>query len=77
MPVIARLNNAKIQMFADDHVPPHFHLFGPNSNAVLAIGTLTVIRGRADARDLTEALAWAGANRGVLIREWNRLNERS
>ena len=76
MPVIARLNNAKIQMFADDHAPPHFHLFGPSSNALVAIGTLTVIRGRADVRDLAEAVAWARANRRILIREWSRLNER-
>ena len=44
MPTIARLGNAKVQMFADDHLPSHFHLFGPRSNALVAIDTLVLLR---------------------------------
>lgn len=76
MPTIATLTNAKIQMFADDHVPPHFHLFGPNSNAQIRLDDLTILRGCADRGDLREAAAWAAANRDFLAAEWSRLNDR-
>lgn len=56
MPTIAVLRNAKIEMFADDHPPPHFHLRGPNSRAMVRLDTLTVLRGTCDRRDLAEAV---------------------
>jgi hypothetical protein len=76
MPTIAILSNAKIQMFADDHAPPHFHLYGAKSNAQIRLDTLTVLRGRVDAADLREAAVWAAANGAFLAAEWSRLNER-
>lgn len=42
MPTIVVLSNCKVQMFADDHVPPHFHLRGPNSNAMIRLGLFCV-----------------------------------
>ena len=76
MPTITVLSNAKIEMFADDHSPPHFHLRGPNSNALIGLNTLSVLRGRASRGDLAEAFAWAKANVDLLEAEWRRLNER-
>lgn len=76
MPTVTLLTNAKITMYGDDHVPPHFHLRGPNSNAQIRLDTLTVLRGTADRRDLAEAVAWAKANLPLLHAEWSRLNER-
>jgi hypothetical protein len=76
MPTIAWLSSAKIQIFADDHMPPHFHLFRPRSNALVTIDDLRVIRGRADRRDLAEARAWSERHPGRLRERWRRLNER-
>ncbi len=76
MPTIAQFGSVKIEMYPGDHLPPHFHLRGPNSRAMVGIDTLTVLRGRADRRDLAEVLAWAAANRALLHSEWSRLNER-
>jgi len=76
MPTVAMLTNAKIEMYPGDHAPPHFHLRGPNSNALVRLDTLMVIRGTAHCRDLEEAIAWARANPDVLNAEWSRLNER-
>jgi hypothetical protein len=36
MPTITVLSNAKIEMFADDHSPPHFHLRGRANRGDLA-----------------------------------------
>lgn len=76
MPTITILSNARIEMYCGDHAPPHFHLKGPNSNAQVRLGDLTVLRGRAHRRDLAEAVAWACAHMDVLHAEWSRLNER-
>lgn len=76
MPTIVVLTNCKIQMFADDHAPPHVHLYGPNSNAQIALSSLTVFRGQADRRDFEEAVTWMRANALLLRQEWRRLNER-
>jgi len=76
MPTMVRLGAASIRMYADDHVPPHFHLIGANSDAMVQLGSLEVLRGIADRRDLAEAVAWVGRNAGVLESEWRRLNER-
>ena len=51
-------------------------LFGPGWSAVIALATLTVTRGRAPRRELSEALQWARANIDFLTTEWTKLNER-
>lgn len=78
MPIICRPctnQRAKLCMYPD-HVPPHFHLLGPGWSAMIRIDTLAVIRGRAPATELREALAWARANKQFLAAKWAELNER-
>jgi hypothetical protein len=76
--VKASLSNCKIYIYPGDHNPPHFHLRGPNSRALVDIANLEVIAGRASKNDLEEARAWAAKpeNLALLIGEWRRLNER-
>lgn len=76
MPTIANLRNCKIQVFADDHVPPHFHVYGPDTNCQIEIATLTVIRGTFDRSDLEDARVWAKDNMGLLLHKWSEFNER-
>ena len=56
----------------------HFKIYGPGSNANVAIETLEIIAGKADRKALREALAWASRpeNRALLRAAWNRLNAR-
>ena len=74
----APLSNCKIYIYPGDHNPPHFHLKGPDSKALIDIVTLEVLAGKASRKDLAEAREWASEpeNRAVLISEWKRLNER-
>lgn len=76
MPTIHRLSGSKICIYADDHEPPHFHLLGPGWSGVIGIDGLEIRRGAIPRRDYLEAVAWAAANKAVLLREWKRLNER-
>ena len=76
--VDAQLSNCKIYIYPGDHNPPHFHLKGPNSRAMVDIVTLEVIAGKAFRIDLAEAREWAEKpeNLAILVAEWRRLNER-
>ena len=74
MPTIVRIGNLKIQVFADDHNPPHFHVVTPDHEALVALATLTVLRGTMRRQDLKTALEWVRANGEALVSEWERLN---
>lgn len=74
MPTIARFGNLKVQVFADDHNSPHFHVVGPDSEALIEIGTMRLMRGVLRRRDLDAALSWAANNIELLERAWNELN---
>jgi hypothetical protein len=78
MPTLVELAKRKIQVYAGDHAPPHFKIYGPGTNANVAIETLEIIAGKADRKALREALDWASrpSNRALLRATWNRLNAR-
>lgn len=78
MPTLVELSRCKIQIYAGDHAPPHFKIYGPGSNANVDIETLEIIAGRADRKALRQALNWASRpeNRARLRAAWRRLNER-
>jgi hypothetical protein len=75
MPTIRRFANCKIAIYADDHMPPHFHIEGRTFRAVFEIDTLRVRAG--NTRHVAEVLAWARDNLELLRQEWHRLNRRT
>jgi hypothetical protein len=74
MPTIRRFANCKIAIYADDHIPPHFHIEGRGFRAVIEIETMAVRAG--DVRKAAEAMEWAASNIELLRAEWTRLNRR-
>ena len=74
MPTIHRFANCKIAIYADDHMPPHFHIEGRTFRALVEIHTWRVRAGRI--RHVPEVMAWARENQALLLREWHRLNQR-
>lgn len=75
MPTIRRFANCKISIYADDHMPPHFHIEGRGFRAVVEIETMMVRAG--NVRKAPEALKWAHDNVVLLRAEWLRLNRRA
>lgn len=60
-------------MYFRDHPPPHFHVVTVSDERVaVTIETLEILAGRADSRDIGEALEWAAANRAALRRLWQQ-----
>lgn len=72
------LTNALSIWVYTDHMPPHFHIRSPNSNALVDLRTLRLMRGTCDRNDLAAVLQWAGRpeNQRLLQAEWDRLNAR-
>jgi hypothetical protein len=76
MPTIATIGNLKIQVFADDHNPPHFHAVTPDREALIRIADLTMLAGSLSGRELKAVIAWAATHTKELNDEWHRLNQR-
>ncbi|MFB9952630.1 DUF4160 domain-containing protein [Rhizobium puerariae] len=66
----------KIQIFADDHHPPHFHVVTPDHEVLIGLAKLEIPAGSIDRRSLGTAMAWVTENREVLEDAWQRLNVR-
>jgi hypothetical protein len=65
VPTIRRFANCKIAIYADDHMPPHFHIEGRGFRAIVEIETMGVRAG--ETRRVAEAMQWARAN-ALLLR---------
>jgi hypothetical protein len=74
MPTVRRFDNRKVSIYADDHMPPHFHIEGRGFRVIVEIETMAVRAG--DVRRAPEAMAWARENRALLRAEWMRFNRR-
>ena len=72
MPTIAIVDGVKIQMFYDDHTPPHFHALLGGEEALIAISSLDVIRGSLPPAKLRRVLSWARERQAALALNWVR-----
>ncbi|MCK0197746.1 DUF4160 domain-containing protein [Ancylobacter sp. 6x-1] len=64
-----------VRVYANDHLPPHFHIVAPDFEALVEITSLTVLKGSLPKAG-RPALDWASQNKAAIIAEWNRINPR-
>ncbi len=76
MPTTVVLGNVKIQIFGDDHAPPHFHIVTPDGEALVRLADLRVIAGKIRSRDARRAIDWARENHEELKDAWQRYSGR-
>lgn len=76
MPTISVFYGVMIQMFWQDHAPPHSHALYAEE-ALIDIRTLEVIEGSLPRRALALVLEWAQEHRPELAEDWElcRRNE--
>lgn len=67
------VGKVSVRVYANDHLPPHFHIVGVDAEALIVIATLTVYAGTVPSK---AALDWAAANPDAIRAEWNRINPR-
>ena len=70
MPTICTFYGILIQMFWNDHAPPHFHALYAEDEALINIQTLEVMEGRLPRRALSLVLEWASEHRSELLEDW-------
>ena len=70
MPTISMFYGIMIQMFWNDHAPPHFHALYSEFEVIIDIRTLEVIKGTMPRRALTLVLEWASLHRAELMEDW-------
>ena len=75
MPTIAIVDGVKILMFYNDHTPPHFHAILANDEALVALGTLDVIRGALPSAKMRRVMIWARAHQNELAVNWNKCQD--
>lgn len=70
MPIISMFYGIIIQMFWDDHAPPHFHAIYAENEVLIEIRTLEILKGKMPRRPLTLVLEWAQEHRAELMEDW-------
>jgi len=65
-----------ITVYANDHLPPHFHVIAPDFEALIEIETLAVMTGSLGRSSHRAVMAWVAANTATIKAEWNRINPR-
>lgn len=73
MPTIAVVEGVKIQMFAQEHPPSHFHAVFAEYRAQIEIDTLRVLKGRLPRAKLAAVISWAASRQAELRRAWDRV----
>ena len=70
MPTISTFYGIIIQMFWNDHPPPHFHAMYVEHEVKIDIRTLEVMEGKMPRRALALVLEWAQEHRVELMQDW-------
>lgn len=72
MPTISWFYGISIRMFFNDHAPPHFHAIHNADEAIVAIDTGEVLRGRLSRTAQRLVREWALRYRAELMENWDR-----
>lgn len=72
MPVVSRFFGLVINMYHNDHQPPHFHASYGEFEVLIEIGTLAVYEGSLPRRAMAMVLEWAAIHRQELFANWRR-----
>jgi len=74
MPVIELIDGIKILLFANDHNPPHFHVYYAGYKAMIEISSLEIIRGNLPNKQYHKVVEWAESRQQALLEEFLKLN---
>lgn len=73
MPEICRFFGIIIQMFGNDHVPPHFHVIYNEYRAVVEIESGEVLQGALPGKQLKYIQVWTDIHKSELLENFNSL----
>ena len=71
MPTLSVFYGILIQMFFQDHAPPHFHALYAEHEALIDIRALKVMEGQLPRRALALVMEWAEAHQDEPVEAWD------
>ncbi len=74
MPEIDRISGIRICVFSRDHLPPHFHAFYGEYEALVTIRDGSVFAGELPRKKMREILAYLAENQNDLLEIFYQLN---
>lgn len=69
--LVAKVNGLRIEVYAKEHAPPHFHVSGGDIDASFAIADGTFLNGKIGRREQELLKWWYACSREKLIEVWN------
>lgn len=69
--LVARVNGLRIEIYSNEHPPPHFHVKSPNVDASFTIQDCKILNGEVSSGDLKKVQYWHNASKPFLINVWN------
>ncbi len=70
--LVARVNGLKIEVFAREHPPPHFHISGGDIDATFSLIDGSHLHGQISGREKALVGWWYERSRTLLIDTWNK-----
>ena len=71
MPTVAIVEGVKIQFYAREHPPAHFHAVFAEYRAQIEVASLRVLKGSLPPAKLAIVISWAEPRREALRRTWD------
>lgn len=69
--LVAQVKGLKIEVFAREHSPPHFHVSGGGVDATFSLADCTHLAGQISGRHAALVKWWYVRSRPALVRAWN------
>lgn len=69
--LVARVNGLKIEIYSNEHPPPHFHVKSPNINASFDIENCSLLEGAIENKNMKKIKFWHSHAKPILIEAWN------
>ena len=70
--LVAQVKGLRIEFYADEHPPPHFHVRAPGIEATFDLLSCDLLRGTVPGRERRLIEWWHKRGRSLLIRTWNQ-----
>ncbi len=76
MPTIKIIDSIKVDIYAREHPPPHFHVLFAEYEELIVIETLETYIGYIPASQRKKVIKWAELQKELLLKNFKRLNPR-
>jgi hypothetical protein len=76
MPTIKIIDSIKIDVYAREHPPPHFHALFAEFEELIVISTLETCNGYIPAPQRKKVIKWAEEHKELLLDNFKRLNSK-